>query len=113
MQKLKRKPLLTPLADTVKSLLGSVRNLRQALLPSPPWLTMVALIVLLILALSVLSGCTRVVRPTLPPEADPRPMPQWNGKTNRQVFGYIPVLREWGKSCEADKAVIRKVYGHE
>ena len=67
-----------------------------------------------LLVLSMLSGCQpRTVRPSLPQQADPRPLPEFKGKTYRDALMYIPELRESFMACEADKEVIRKAMSDE
>ena len=114
MQKLKRRPLLQRLGDTLE-------NLRQrALLPlwrlgiSPRLVMTAALIGLFLMGCLALSGCApRTVRPTLPPQADPRPVPQFQGKTYRDVILYVIELKESCQASEADKAAIRRVYAND
>lgn len=114
MQKLKRKPLLPPLADTLRNLLDSERGLPAILSPFGKPLMMVVLIGVFLLLYFTLSGCApRTVRPTLPPQADAREIPAFQGQTYRDVILYVIELREVAQQSEADKAVIRKVYGHE
>ena len=115
MQKLKRKPLLPPLADTLRNLLRPVGGLLETLSPLPRWLTMGALIGVCLLLLLTCSGCApaRTIRPSLPPQADAREIPAFQGQTYRDVILYVIELREVAQQSEADKAVIRKVYGHE
>lgn len=112
MQKLKRTPLTQQLNDTLRILVQRVGTLRSELGLSFAWWMMAALTVLCLLILSMLSGCTttRVVRPPLPAQAQPRPLPPFDGRTYRDVVQYVIEVREWGMACEADKAAIRYVY---
>lgn len=116
MQKLKRRPLLTPLVDTLQRLLGFERGLLGILSPFGKPLV-IALIVTMVLTLAMCSvACvpqTKTVRPSLPPQAEARDMPAYDGQTFRDSILYLIEVREWGMQCEADKSVIRKVYGHE
>lgn len=112
MQKLKRIPLSQRLANTLKTLpkLGGKLLLKLPRLPDP--LTTVVLIASTLLILAMCSGCSpRMVKPTLPPQADSRQMPLYDGKTYRDAILYLIEVREWGTQCEADKAAIRRVYG--
>lgn len=114
MQKLKRKPLTEQLSDTLKNLLQPVKSLLKPLDLSPRWLTMGVLIGCCLLLLVMCSGCTpRTIRPPLPPQAEPRPMPQFTGQTFRDSILWSIEVREWGMSCEADKGAIREVYRNE
>ncbi len=114
MQKLKRKPLLQPLGDTLRSLLRPVDGLLDKLTPFGKPVMMAALIVVFLILCSALSGCApRTIRPTLPPQAEPREIPAFEGQTYRDVILYVIELREVAQQSEADKAVIRRVYGHD
>ena len=114
MQKLKKKPLLQRVENTVENLLASANKPLALLAVLPKPLVTIVLIALCLLFFSLLCGCSpRMVKPTLPPQAEPREMPVFAGKTNRDTVLYAIEVREWGLSCEADKAAIRKVYGHE
>lgn len=66
-----------------------------------------------LLLLLILCGCTttRVVRPALPPQAQARPIPTFEGQTYRDVIQYVIQLKEFAYQSEADKAAIRRVYG--
>lgn len=111
MQKLKKLPLLTQLGNTTKSLLGSVKPLLGRLNLSSRPLMMAALIVGFLILCFVLCGCSpRMVRPSLPPQADPRPVPEFEGRTYRDVLLYVVELRESCQASEADKAAIRDVF---
>lgn len=69
-------------------------------------------IVIILLLLVLLSGCaapTKQPYQRLPPQAQPRPVPEYSGKTYRDVILHLIELRESNLSCEADKAVIRQV----
>lgn len=80
----------------------------------PLSLMMIASVVGFLLVLSMLSGCqARVVKPSLPQQADPRPLPEFKGETYRDALLYIPELRESFLSCEADKEAIRKAMSDE
>ena len=114
MQKLKRKPSLPPLADTLRNLLGSERGLLGILSPFGRPLVIASIILMVLTLAMCCAGCApRTVRPSLPPQADARDMPAYDGQTFRDAILYLIEVREWGMSCEADKAVIRQVYGHE
>lgn len=114
MQKLKRLPLLRRLGNTVKNLLDSVDKRVARLGSWRHFLVMAAWTLFCLGLLLTLLGCapqTRIVRPPLPPQAEPRPMPQFTGSTYRDSILWGIEVREWGLSCEADKGVIRRVYG--
>lgn len=114
MQKLKREPLLKRASDMLGSFLESGRSLLSGLRLSPDWLTTAASIVLLILLLCALLGCSpRTIRPTLPPQAEPREIPDFQGQTYRDVILYVIELRESAMACEADKGAIRYLFGEE
>lgn len=117
MQKLKRMPLLQRLGSTLATLLRPVVEQLRPRIKLPKSLTTVALIGLCILTCWLLFGCTPVktVRsiPPLPPQADARPMPRFLGSTFRDSIMWSIEVREWGTACEADKSVLRRVYGHE
>lgn len=111
MQRLKRKPLSQLLGATLSSLRKPVQGLlgRLRLLALNP--TTVVLIALILLASLIFSGCTpRTIKPSLPPQADPRPVPPYNGQTYRDVILYVIELRESALNCEADKAAVRAVF---
>lgn len=111
MQKLKRKPLLPPLADTLRNLLGSEKGLLGTLTPFGKPAMTAALIVFFLILFLALSGCSpRMVRPTLPPQADAREIPAFQGQTYRDVILYVIELREVAQQSEADKAAIRAVF---
>ena len=107
MQNLKKESLTKQLGWLLDNLLSPVKRLTERLAPSRTFLTMIALVVLSLLVLSMLSGCATASR-SVPPQLDPRPMPPFNGQTYRDALIHIPELREWGMSCEADKAASRK-----
>lgn len=112
MQKLKRPDLSQRVGNILGSLKSYVGNLLPLAKPWPRSLTMIACLVLFLLVLSMCSGCQpRVIRPDLPPQADPRPLPPFNGKTYRDALHYIPEIRESFLSCEQDKRTIREVMG--
>ena len=48
-------------------------------------------------------------RPSLPPfpMLEPRPVPEWEGRTYRDLVGYALRLREAANASEADKASAR------
>lgn len=111
MQRLKRKPLLMQLASTLRNLTGSASKLLPPLVRWPTWLTTLALIVCFLLALSLASGCSpRIVRPPLPPQAEARVIPTFDGKTWRDVLYYVVELRQTCQASEADKSAIRYLY---
>lgn len=116
MQKLKRLPLLQRLSNTLKNSLEPVRGLVKPQIKLPKSLTTVAWIALCLLALWLLLGCapqTRIVRPPLPPQAEAREVPPFEGQTYRDVILYVIELKETAQQSEADKAAIRRVYGRE
>lgn len=112
MQKLKRKPLLMRLGSTVKTLLDSVDRRVERLGPFPQFLGMLAWMLLCLGLLLTLFGCTttRTVRPPLPPQAEARELPSFQGKTYRDVILYVIELKEAAQQSEADKAAIRRLY---
>lgn len=114
MQRLKRLPLLQRLSSTLKTSLSPVAKLLRPQIKLPKSLTMVVSIGLLALLLWLLWGCapqTRIVRPPLPPQAEPREVPSFQGQTYRDVILYVIELKETAQASEADKAAIRRVYG--
>ena len=100
------------LGSLTSDLLRPVKRLTARLGLSQAFLTTIALVVLCLLVFSMLSACTSV-RPSAPPQLDPRPMPQFKGRTYRDAMFYVPELQEWGTSCEADKEAVRKALGDE
>lgn len=114
MQKLKKPERLRQLVLLVESLPLLALRLTERFGISPRSLTMIASAVIFLVLLSTLSGCApRVVKPSLPAQADPRPMPKFKGKTYRDALMHIPELREAFLSCEADKLAIRKALTDE
>ncbi len=114
MQKLKRPALSKRLGSLLSSLQSHGNRLIERLGLWPPFLMTIASAVACLLLLSTLSGCQpRVVRPSLPQQADPRPLPEFKGKTYRDALLHIPELRESFLACEADKAAIRKAMSDE
>jgi hypothetical protein len=114
MQKLKRPDLSSRIESTLRSLLRPVVGSLKQLAVSGKVLKMAALIVIILMICVATSGCQpRTVRPSLPAQADPRPMPKFRGTTYRDALVHIPELREWGTACEADKAVIREMFSNE
>lgn len=114
MQKLKRPDLSSRIESTLQSLLRPVTGTLRSLPSFGPIPKMAVCLGLCLLIFLMLSGCQpKVVRPELPAQADPRPMPSFKGTTYRDALIHIPELREWGTACEADKAVIRRMYGDE
>lgn len=112
MQKLKKLPLLSQIGSTLRNLLAPVNPLlgRLRLLLRPP--LMAALICVCLILFLALSACApQTVRPTLPAQADARSIPDFEGKTYRDVLQYVIELREGWQASEADKAAIRSVYG--
>lgn len=109
MQKLKRKPLLERLATMLSDLLPPVDKLLTPHVWWPKFLRTIALIVLCLTLLWMCSGCTPV-RPSLPPQADERPTPQFEGETTRDLLEAYILMRESQMACEADKAAIRSMY---
>lgn len=110
MQKLKEPDLLSRIGSILGSLQGFVSNRLLPVRLWPKFPMMIALAVTCLLLLLMCSGCQpRTVRPELPHQADPRPLPPFNGKTYRDALQYIPELREAFLACEADKRTIRKV----
>lgn len=112
MQKLKRKPLLQRLGSTLANLLKPVSNLLTVRVKLPKHLMTAALIGLCLLGFFLLSGCTpaKTIKPPLPPQADPRPLPRFTGSTYRELILWSIDVRESFLSCEADKAAIRRMY---
>lgn len=114
MQKLKKPDLLSRIESTLQHLQQPVRGTLIWLESYWKPLTTAALIFLFLLLFATLSGCQpAIVRPTLPAQAEPRPMPQFHAKTFREALIHIPELREWGTQCEADKEAIRQVFRNE
>ncbi len=112
MQKLKRLGLLKRAELTLSNwLLRADKPLALlAVLPKP--LVTIVLIALCLLFFVLLSGCSpRTVKPSLPPQADQRPIPDFEGQTYRDVILYVIELREGFQSCEADKTTIRSLFG--
>lgn len=114
MQKLKRPGLSSRIVGTLVRLQQPVRRM-LTLLEIYRWpLTTAALMFFFLLILATLSGCqAQVVRPTLPAQAEPRPMPEFKGRTYRDALIHIPELREWGTACEADKTAIREAFSDD
>lgn len=113
MQRLKRLPLLKRLASSAQNLIGSVSNRLENLQPFGKLATIVWIAVLILL-LIVLCGCSpRTVKPSLPAQAQAREMPTYDGQTYRDAILYLIEVREWGMSCESDKAAIRSVFKNE
>lgn len=113
MQKLKRIGLFKRIESRIGDLLKPLTQITVRLSPSRGLLLTIALIVLSLMTFLLLSGCAVAAKPRLPAQLDPRPMPQFKGKTTRDALMHIPELRQWGASCEADKEAVRKVYGDE
>lgn len=111
MQRLKRKPMSEKLESIVRSLLTIVRTVKLPTLSLERSLKVIVFVTILILILLLLLGCSPRHSVILPPEAAPRPMPPLYGTTGVDALAGIPLYREWGLSCEADKAVIRALYG--
>lgn len=104
------------LESTLKNSLKPVSELLTVRVKLPKRQMMVALIGLLILGFVIFSliGCaprTRIVRPPLPPQAQAREVPSFQGQTYRDVIQYVIELKEAAQQSEADKAAIRRVYG--
>lgn len=100
-------------SSTLGNLLKPAGRLLQPLGTLPRWLTTGAWIVGLVLLCWMCFGCTqtRIVRPPLPPQAEPREVPSFQGQTYRDVILYVIELKETAQASEADKAAIRRVYG--
>lgn len=114
MQKLKRPGLSSRIVGTLARLQTPVRKTLTLLESYWKPLTTAALIFLFLLLCASLCACSpKVVRPTLPAQADPRPMPPFNGTTFREALIHIPELREWGTQCEADKTAIREAFSDD
>lgn len=83
--------------------------MRSALVRLPGCRTTVAWIVLCLLV--PMTGCaTRPMpHPALPPlpMLAPRPIPEWSGRTYRDLLVYSTRLREAAQASEADKAAAR------
>lgn len=80
---------------------------------SPAFRTMVVWIVSCLLLLLMTSCASRAptARLVLPPlpMLEPRPIPQWTGRTYRDLAAYSLRLRESAMASEADKAAARAV----
>ncbi len=114
MQKLKRQPFSRQVESMLQQLERIVGKLLLRLDPSPGWMKTLVWISILALALSLCSvtACTpQMVRPQLPAQADPRPVPLFEGRTHRDVIYYVIELRETLQNCEADKQSIRSLFG--
>lgn len=112
MQKLKRKPLLERLGSMLSNLLPPVDKLLTPRAWWPPSPRMIVLIVVCLTLLLMCSGCTatKTVRPMLPPQADARETPQFEGETTRDLLEAYILMREAQMACESDKGVIRRLY---
>lgn len=64
------------------------------------------------LILMLLTSCASP-RQTIPPMPmlEPRPLPQWDGKTYRDLVGYSLRLKEAAAASEADKRAAKAVLG--
>lgn len=116
MQRLKQLPLLQRLRSMLKTSLRPVAGLLTVRVKLSKRQMMVASIATLaiLFACFFLMGCapqTRIVRPPLPPQAQPREVPSFQGQTYRDVILYVIELKETAQQSEADKAAIRRVYG--
>lgn len=110
MQKLKRKPIAEKLESIVRNLLDIVRNVKLRNLLSVISPQTIVFVTILILILLLLSGCSPRRDVVLPPEAEPRPMPPLYGTSALDAMLGVPLYREWGLACEADKELIRSMY---
>lgn len=109
MQRTKLLDSLKPLGSTLASLLRPVGKLLRLPKMLPRSLMTAALIATFLVICFCLSACNpKIVRPSLPPQADPRPVPAFNGRTYRDVILYVIELRESCQASEADKAAIRR-----
>lgn len=101
--------------STLRNLLRPVGELLTVRVKLPKLPMTAVWIALCLLLFWMLCGCTPVKKggsiPPLPPQADPRPMPRFTGNTFRDSILWGIEVREWGMSCEADKSVLRRVYG--
>lgn len=114
MQRRKDSGLLRQAGSLLNNLLRPVLKLPQRLGLSRPSLTTIACLVLCLLVLLMLCGCQpKLVKPTLPQQADPRELPQFHGKTYRDALQHIPELREAFMACESDKSAIRRMWADE
>lgn len=113
MQRLKRLGLTKQLEWLTSGLLKPLTQISVRLAPSRALLVTIALIVLCLLMFLLLSGCANQPSRSLPAQAEPRPMPQFKGRTHRDALMHIPELRQWGMSCEADKEAIRRALGDD
>lgn len=103
------------LESTLRNLIGRVVRQIDGLGSSFGYLTTVVWTAIFLLALAICcSGCApqiRTVRPPLPPQAQAREVPSFQGQTYRDVILYVIQLKEVAQQSEADKAAIRRVYG--
>lgn len=77
---------------------------------SPGFLMMLAWTIPL---LFLLIGCAAPACKAIPPlpSLNPRPVPEWHGKTYRDVLGYVVELHEAAEQSEADKRAARMALG--
>lgn len=104
--------LLKPIRSTVTKLTGSAAKLVSPLSLSPGF-KVAAGIVMLVIVLLMLCGCStasRTVRPPLPPQAQPRTVPDFTGRTHRDILLHAIEVKEGWLSCEQDKRSIRELY---
>lgn len=104
--------LLKLTVSTVSKLTASTARLVEPLSLSPAFKAVVGT-VMLVIVLFWLFGCStpsRTVRPTLPPQANARTVPDFNGRTHRDILLHAIEVKEGWLACEADKSAIRKLY---
>lgn len=106
--------LLKPIRSTATKLTDFVGNLVPLPSLSPGFRMMAVGIGMLVILLLMLSGCStssRTVRPPLPPQAQPRMIPDFAGRTHRDILLYGIEMKEGWLGCEMDKKAIRRLYG--
>jgi hypothetical protein len=67
----------------------------------------------LVLCLFLLTGCAAPVCKAIPPlpSLNPRPVPEWQGKTYRDLLTYTVEVHESAEASEADKRAARMALG--
>lgn len=106
------KNLLKLTVSTVSKLTDSAGKLVAPLSPSPGFKALAGTVMLAIV-LFWLFGCStqsRTVRPTMPPQANARAVPDFNGRTHRDILLHAIEVKEGWLSCEQDKVAIRRLY---
>lgn len=110
MPRLKLRNLLKPRNGRRDNLLTRIGALLKGLLSLPKWLMTAVSIGIILLILALLLGCAKrvvKVRPLLPPQSAPRPIPSYQGQTYRDVIQHAIDLRRVAEACEIDKGVWR------